>query len=99
MDQPPSTRPIPLQGNIYSLTETVRERAILAISFAEDFERLLELYQIMDYDIYVKSGSFTLSHSRREQPPSPPALETEKEPSNSNTTPANEEDFFFDLKS
>lgn len=53
----------------------------------------------MDYDIYVKSGSFTLSHSRREQLPSPPVLETKKEPSNNNPTPANEEEFFFDLKS
>lgn len=53
----------------------------------------------MDYDIYVKSGTFTLSHSRREQASNPPALEPEKEPSNSNSTTTNEDEFFFDLKS
>jgi hypothetical protein len=62
---PPSTRPIPLQGNAYTFTESVRETAILAVSFAEDFERLLELYQVLDYDIYVRSKMFTLNHSNR----------------------------------
>lgn len=62
---PPNTRPIPLQGNAYTLSENVRETAILAVSFAEDFERLLELYNILDYDIYVKSKMFTLNHSCR----------------------------------
>jgi hypothetical protein len=62
---PPNTRPIPLQGNAYTFTENVRETAILAVSFAEDFERLLELYNIVDYDIYVRSKMFTLNHSSR----------------------------------
>lgn len=62
---PPSTRPIPLQGNAYTFTESVRETAILAVSFAEDFERLLELYNVLDYDIYVRSKVFTLNHSNR----------------------------------
>lgn len=62
---PPNTRPIPLQGNAFTLTESVRETAILAVSFAEDFERLLELYQVVDYDIYVRSTTFTLNHSQR----------------------------------
>lgn len=66
---PPSTRPIPLQGNAYTFTESVRETAILAVSFAEDFERLLELYQVVDYDIYVKSKMFTLNHSNRTKEP------------------------------
>jgi len=61
---PPHTRPIPLpeSGN-FSLTETVREKALIAVSFADEFERLLELYGITSYDIYVCSPTFTLHHS------------------------------------
>jgi hypothetical protein len=62
--QPPNTRPIPLpEPSSYSLTETVRERALVAVSFADEFERLLELYGITSYDIYVCSPTFTLHHS------------------------------------
>lgn len=77
---PPNTRPIPLQGNAYTLSENVRETAILAVSFAEDFERLLELYNILDYDIYVRSKMFTLNHSCRNSEQKEESKEEETEP-------------------
>lgn len=64
-ETPPNTRPIPFQGNGFSFTETVREMSVLAIAFAEDFERLLELYKIKEYSLYVRSDMFTLNHSEK----------------------------------
>jgi hypothetical protein len=62
---PPNTRPIPFpESRSCTLTENVRERALLAVSFAEDFERLLEMYNISEYDIYVRSPVFTLHYSK-----------------------------------
>lgn len=96
---PPNTRPIPLQGNAYTLSENVRETAILAVSFAEDFERLLELYNILDYDIYVKSKMFTLNHSCRnsEQKEEP----KEEVPSKNSEEEKQEEsaELFFNMES
>jgi hypothetical protein len=93
---PPSTRPIPLQGNAYTFTESVRETAILAVSFAEDFERLLELYQIVDYDIYVKSKMFTLNHSSRSTVAEPTENVQEENTQIEETQAVSTESFFFD---
>lgn len=95
---PPSTRPIPLQGNAYTFTESVRETAILAVAFAEDFERLLELYNITEYDIFVRSKMFTLNHSNRKSAAEPTENKEEepeqkKEPSNSPSETT--QSFFF----
>lgn len=92
---PPNTRPIPLQGNAYTFTESVRETAILAVSFAEDFERLLELYQVLDYDIFVRSKMFTLNHSSKR--PEKPAedLQGEEKKEEPEDKSDQTESFFF----
>lgn len=94
---PPNTRPIPLQGNAYTLSENVRETAILAVSFAEDFERLLELYNILDYDIYVRSKMFTLNHSCRNSEQKEESKEEETEPEEKKQEESAE--LFFNIES
>lgn len=94
---PPNTRPIPLQGNAYTLSENVRETAILAVSFAEDFERLLELYNILDYDIYVRSKMFTLNHSCRNSEQKEESKEEETEPEEKKQEESAE--LFFNMES
>jgi hypothetical protein len=92
---PPSTRPIPLQGNAYTFTESVRETAILAVAFAEDFERLLELYKIDEYDIYVKSKLFTLSHSSKLKEKESSEVQGKNEKQSEDSDAKQEEPFFI----
>lgn len=89
---PPHTRPIPLpEPSSHSLTETVRERALVAVSFADEFERLLELYGITSYDIYVCSPTFTLHHSNV-----PEKIDNSNNHSDSEATPT--KSFFFNME-
>ncbi len=90
---PPNTRPIPFPEPRSSLTENVRERALLAVSFAEDFERLLELYNIAEYDISVRSPVFTLHHSKISAPEEKEELKAVSDP---DATPT--KSFFFNLE-
>lgn len=50
-----------------SPTLVVREAALIAAEFAKDFERLMETYQIKEYDLRVKGPVFQLCFQSAKQ--------------------------------
>lgn len=62
------------------MTHAVRETAVIAVAFAEDFDNLMQQYNILEFDISVKSEIFTLSFARKERPLETEPVQEEPEP-------------------